>query len=245
MAHVSATRACAHRGDSAVRRENTLPAIRSAIDKGAAFVEIDVRLTADGDVVVVHDPTLERLWGDDRPIDAVPTAELARFGDAEHRPPLLRDVLAEFAATPSRLVIDMDDARFAAAAYEVAAASGIVVDWCGHIEAMRVLRALSTRARLWLPWRSVRPPVAADLAELAPVTVNAPFVLVDEEFVSAVHGLGHTVTAWTVDDDADLDQAVHLGIDTVTTNRLDRLQTLIAGAPVGVPAGAGAGKDAR
>lgn len=239
---LGATRACAHRGDSAVLRENTLPAIRSAIEKGAAFVEIDVRLTADGDVVVLHDATLDRLWGDDRPIDAVSTAELARFGDAEQRPPLLRDVIAEFTATPSRLVIDMDDARFAAAAaYEVAAASGVVVDWCGHIEAMRVLRGLSTEARLWLPWRSVTPPLAADLAELAPVTVNAPFAFVDEDFVSAVHELGHTVTAWTVDDRDDLARAVRLGIDTVTTNRLDRLQTLIAAVPVG----AGVGEDAR
>ncbi|WP_052241283.1 glycerophosphodiester phosphodiesterase [Microbacterium hominis] len=240
-AHLGATRTCAHRGDSAVLRENTLPAIRSAIDKGATFVEIDVRLTADGDVVVLHDATLERLWGDDRPIDAVPTAQLARFGDAEHRPPLLRDVLAEFAATPSRLVIDMEDARFAAAAYEVAAASGVVADWCGHLEAMRVLRALSSSARLWLPWRSAAPPVAADLVELAPVTVNAPFVLVDDDFVSAVHELGQTVTAWTVDDDADLARAVRLGIDTVTTNRLDRLQTVIAAVPVG----ARVGEDAR
>ncbi len=239
--HPGATRACAHRGDSAVLRENTLPAIRSAIDKGAAFVEIDVRLTADGDVVVLHDATLERLWGDDRPIEAVTTAELALFGDADQRPPLLREVITEFAATPSRLVIDMDDPRFATAAYEVAAASGVVVDWCGHLDAMRVLRTLSGEARLWLPWRSVRPPLAADLAELTPVTVNAPFVLVGQDFVSAVHDLGHTVTAWTVDDDADLARAVRIGIDTVTSNRLDRLQTMIAGAPVG----AGVGEDVR
>src|SRR5699024_9214407 len=50
--------ACAHRGDSARERENTLPAIRSAIDYGADYVEIDVRLSADGQVVVLHDPTL-------------------------------------------------------------------------------------------------------------------------------------------------------------------------------------------
>ncbi|EIC06416.1 glycerophosphoryl diester phosphodiesterase [Microbacterium laevaniformans OR221] len=222
------TRACAHRGDSAVERENTLPAIRSAVAKRAAFVEIDVRLTADGDVVVLHDATLERLWGDERAIDDVWTADLAAIGDGDHRPPLLAQVLADLVGAPTRLVIDMDAARFAAPAYEVVAASGVEVDWCGDVEAMRVLRSLSGEARLWMPWRSPSPPLAEDLAELAPVTVNVPFVLVDDDFVSAVHDSGYTVTAWTVDAEADLARAIRLEIDTVTTNRLDRLQALLA-----------------
>ena len=66
MTRPAGSRACAHRGDSWALRENTLPAVRSALAKGAAVVEIDVRLTADGDVVVLHDPTLARLWGDPR-----------------------------------------------------------------------------------------------------------------------------------------------------------------------------------
>ena len=57
------TFACAHRGDSSVYRENTLEAIKSAIEKGADVVEIDVHLSSDGEVIVIHDPTLERLWG--------------------------------------------------------------------------------------------------------------------------------------------------------------------------------------
>ena len=59
----SKTFACAHRGDSSRFRENTIIAIQSAIDAGAEVVEIDVHLSSDGEVVVIHDPTLERLWG--------------------------------------------------------------------------------------------------------------------------------------------------------------------------------------
>lgn len=226
-------RASAHRGDSSVFRENSLPAVRSAIAKGAEIVEIDVRLTADGDVVVLHDATLARLWNDPRPIAEVPTADLAAFGGPDERPPLLTEVLALFAGpntstATSRLVIDMDDARFAAPAHAVAAASGVVVDWCGDLDGMRVLRSLDAEARIWLPWRALRVPTAAELADLHPVTVNVPFPIADDAFVRGVHDLGLPVTVWTLDEPDDLARAFALGVDTITTNRLDRLQAMIA-----------------
>lgn len=220
-------RASAHRGDSSVFRENTLPAVRSAIAKGAEIVEVDVRLTADGEVVVLHDPTLERLWGDPRAIDRVTAAELAAFGGPDARPPLLADVLPLFDGVASRLVIDMDDARFAAPAHAVASAfttgTGTTVDWCGDLDGMRVLRSLDASARLWLPWRLLRVPSPAELAELDPVTVNVPFPIADDAFVRGIHDLGLSVTAWTLDEPDDLARALDLGVDTITTNRLDRL----------------------
>jgi glycerophosphoryl diester phosphodiesterase len=49
----------AHRGSPAFAPENTLAAFRQAVRDGASMVELDVRLSADGDVVVIHD---RRLW---------------------------------------------------------------------------------------------------------------------------------------------------------------------------------------
>ena len=50
----------AHRGDLAHAPENTLPAFLQALQKGADGVELDVKLTADGHVIVIHDSTLDR-----------------------------------------------------------------------------------------------------------------------------------------------------------------------------------------
>jgi glycerophosphoryl diester phosphodiesterase len=50
----------AHRGDLAYAPENTLPAFQQAIQKGADGVELDAKLTADGHVIVIHDPTVDR-----------------------------------------------------------------------------------------------------------------------------------------------------------------------------------------
>jgi glycerophosphoryl diester phosphodiesterase len=53
----------AHRGASAIAPENTLPAFAKAVEMGADYVECDVRLSADGEVVVIHDADLERVGG--------------------------------------------------------------------------------------------------------------------------------------------------------------------------------------
>jgi glycerophosphoryl diester phosphodiesterase len=53
----------AHRGDRSAHRENTMASFDSAIGKGANALEFDLRLTRDGRIVVLHDSTLDRLWG--------------------------------------------------------------------------------------------------------------------------------------------------------------------------------------
>lgn len=52
---------CAHRGVSALMPENTLPAFAAALALGADEIEFDVRMTKDGQMVVSHDGTLERI----------------------------------------------------------------------------------------------------------------------------------------------------------------------------------------
>lgn len=54
------TYACAHRGDNAKAPENTLPAIISAVEKGAPQIEFDVQTTSDGHLVIMHDSTVDR-----------------------------------------------------------------------------------------------------------------------------------------------------------------------------------------
>lgn len=56
----------AHRGDSHAAPENTLPAFAKAIDEGADAVELDVRCTRDGHLVVLHDRTLRRTTNVER-----------------------------------------------------------------------------------------------------------------------------------------------------------------------------------
>ena len=69
----------AHRGDSAHRPENTLASFASALEIGAAFAEFDVHLTRDGEVVVIHDATLERTTDGRGAVRNMTLAEIRRF----------------------------------------------------------------------------------------------------------------------------------------------------------------------
>ncbi|MDQ0757359.1 inositol monophosphatase family protein [Arthrobacter sp. B3I4] len=223
--------ACAHRGDTSRHRENTIAAVTSALAAGADFVEIDVRVTADGTVIVLHDPTLERLWGVDRAVSEMTREEIGSAGDGTQRIPLLAEVLPLFAASESTLLIDMDSAEPAAAAYEVASGSGVNVAWCGDLDGMRLIRSVDADARVWMPWDKPQPPTAADTAALAPEFINSDVRFVTPGLVRAVHALGYKVAVWTVDDEPGMLRMLDAGVDSVTTNRLPDLQRLLRGRP--------------
>src|SRR5262249_33847703 len=66
----------AHRGGALLWPENSLLAFRNAIDMGADFVEFDVHLSRDGEVIVIHDPTLDRTTTGVGPVRERTLAEL-------------------------------------------------------------------------------------------------------------------------------------------------------------------------
>lgn len=75
----------AHRGGAALAPENTLAAFRSAVDRwNVDMIELDVRASADGRCVVIHDPTVDRTTDGVGPVSAMSHAELAEL-DAGYR----------------------------------------------------------------------------------------------------------------------------------------------------------------
>ena len=219
----------AHRGDSARYRENTLVSIQSAIDNGADIVEIDVRLTSDAHVIVLHDSTLERLWG--FPINAADLSlnTIESIGFAEYRIPTLAAVLELINNSPSKLLIDMDTEINALPALKAVKESGIdssQIIWCGDLKAMQKIRASSQGARIWLPWNEVGTVDQVLLAEISPEYVNSHYSYWSREKVAAVHALGLKTAAWTIDDSPTMRWARAIGIDAITTNQLALLQSV-------------------
>jgi glycerophosphoryl diester phosphodiesterase len=106
----------AHRGDSAHRPENTLASFQSALEVGAGIVELDVQLSRDGHVVVIHDPTVDRTTNGKGPVGSLTLAELRalsagypeKFGTryTGERVPTLAEVLS-FLRGRARLMIEI------------------------------------------------------------------------------------------------------------------------------------------
>lgn len=237
-------RVLAHRGlltptgvDSAVW-DNTAGAFAAAHAAGAEFIETDCRVTADGDIVLFHDETLTRLFGDDRPVAEVRTNELADrlapFGGLLTVAEMLEmfpetrfniDVKMDAAATPLGSIIaphahrvlltSFSDARRTRAVAAVMAAGASIrpATSAGRQSMIRV-RLLSM---LHLsPARVLRDIDALQIPErYGAVKVLTPALL------DAAHRHDVEVHVWTVNDPDDMLRLVRSGVDGIVTDRAD------------------------
>ncbi len=220
----------AHRGASAALPENTLPAFARAIELGADVIEADVRLTKDGQALILHDATLDRTTSGSGRLRAL-TATKARALDAGGgaQLPSLTEVL-EIARGHVRVNLDIKEIE----AVAPAAAAVTALDMA------RSVSFISFLPEVWESLEAVNPgcPViqlvdsAAGLASMAMgdvgtqshmAGVGVPAAIVTESLVERMHRHGQGVFAWTVDDDAEMRRLIGLGVNGIVTNRIDVL----------------------
>ena len=226
----------AHRGASGQYPENTLLAFAKAREQGADALELDVRVTADGVPIVLHDPTLERTtngvgmaarlsWTEVRRVDA---------GRGE-RIPTLAEVLAGFPTTP--LLVEIKEPEAGPAALDVLRR---------HRAADRVLLGAFQRAAL-TPFRGtefarspVRPEVALFWAgsrlgwrvgigscrAFSVPEYSGRLRVVDPRFLGAARRAGLPVHVWTVDDPSQATRLRALGVCGIITNYPERMRGL-------------------
>jgi glycerophosphoryl diester phosphodiesterase len=213
----------AHRGEPVDHRENTLGAFAAALGLGADWVELDLRRTRDGEIVVLHDQTLERLWGVDSSVGDLDWAEVSRLGHGDVRVPSFRQVLE---AVPVPLMVDFTRREVvpgALAQVRQADALERALFVTGNVAALRQLRALSGEARIGLTWTDGEDPPLELLEELGAEYWNPWFGLLSEAGAARVHEAGRLVSTWTVDEAADMERVVAWGADAVVSNRVGAL----------------------
>src|SRR3954468_2682647 len=232
----------AHRGGAIEHLENTLPAFDACVALGYHFLETDVRVTSDGELVAFHDPTLDRVTDRTGRVDALPWREVqaALIGGRE---PILRlegllgawpdvrfnldikaaGVLAPLVRAIRRLkaehricLASFSDARVAAAR---------------RLFGPEVCTSLGPRGVAALRLSSYSPR-AAGLVRIQAGCAQAPLqlggrALVDERFVAAAHDRGLQVHVWTVDDPQECTSMLDLGVDGIMTDRPAMLRELL------------------
>jgi glycerophosphoryl diester phosphodiesterase len=226
----------AHRGASAYQPEHTLGACDLAIAQGADAIEVDVRPTRDGALVLVHDPTLLRTLGDPRAVAALDLAALEGLG-ADARPLTLDDVLERYART-TRLLIDLKDPTPASEARLIDALER------HRLHDRAIIQSFDTdavrRMAAVAPWLAVTPLYAHHRASIADLDTVASYATgvgawhraVDADLVDAAHARGLAVRAWTVDAPDDMRRLLRLGVDGLITNVPDVARSVAQGGGV-------------
>jgi glycerophosphoryl diester phosphodiesterase len=220
-----------HRGARRRAAENTLAAFQLAIEEGADGVELDVRLDADDEVVVIHDPTLLRVTGgkDARLIEDLTWNELSRVdvGNGEHVP-RLADVLSWARDGDTRVNIELksDVSRRGLLAWKVVrlvaaernAAERLILSSFDPRLVIATARALP-----WVPvgYLRERAPVPRRwLAQrgLGAAAVHPSAALTTRDAISGWQRAKLPVNVWTVNEPAEARRLDALGVDCLISD---------------------------
>jgi len=227
----------AHRGYSAVAPENTLPAFAAAVFGGATFVEFDVRTTADGVPVVIHDRTVDRttdgaghVW--ELTLDAIRALDAGSWFSPAYagvRVPTLAETLDLLAAPGPELLLEIKPpATLEQVKTIVEAAADLLprtIVQSFDPEVVRLVREVAPEVRRGL-LRLRFEADTADLArELGVVCCNPSVadVLGDPATVAELTGAGIDVMPWTANDMAEWPALAETGVAGLITDRVAEL----------------------
>jgi glycerophosphoryl diester phosphodiesterase len=232
-----------HRGGKTFAPENTLAAFLACWRNGGDACEMDVRLTRDGGLVVMHDPTVDRTTNGTGTVAEMPLAEVTALRVAGEPVPSLRDVLG---ALPSgrglqlHVKVEESDERttqLLRTLAEMLRTYGLE-ERC-HVLATepRALSIVESNPRLRLDVEIHGGPVGEALAKLGRAFFlegghrlkTSDFDLADDAMVRDAHREGIPLVSWARDSsDESVERLLRLGVDAIMTDYPERMAALIA-----------------
>jgi glycerophosphoryl diester phosphodiesterase len=242
----------AHRGGAGLAPENTLAAFNAGLAHHADFLELDVHLSKDGQLVVIHDATLARTTNLSGEVADYTAAELAAadasakfFGPVTVEPqpiPTLEQVLVLAkgrAGVQIEIKLRSDKSRYpgieakvvdALRAHEMLDEAVILsfdfptLQEIKRIEPQLRTCALISTAYLSSEGRAGPAQVAEDIAALRAEYAGVNHTWLTDALIAALTGRGLQVGAWTVNDPADIRRLATLGVAFITSDRPDLLE---------------------
>jgi len=221
----------AHRGNARAAPENTLSAMRKAIESGADYAELDVQQTADGVVVLLHDRDLKRVAGVSRRLDELSYAEVRRLdvgswfdpSFAGERIPTLDEVI-NLCRGKIRLNIEMKffgpDRRLVREVTRIIREQEFESDCLItslNYDALTEVKQRNPRLRTGLT-------VAQALGDISRLEVDALSVRADHlsnELLRAAYRRGLEVHVWTLNDARQMAQQIKRGVQNIITGDPD------------------------
>ena len=245
----------AHRGASHEAPDNTLPAFLLAAELGADGIELDVQLTSDGELVVIHDFVLENTTDGQGPVRDKTLAELKELDAggwfdpvfSGERIPTLQEVIE---AAGHRLLLNIELKTTSLQDDGLAAAVVRVIE-DNHLLDQTIVSSFNPlavwRVKVKNPWILTGLLYAPHMPLIArrpwlrhlvhPDALHPHYSLADDQHVHWANTRGYRVHTWTADEPGDMWQLKQRGVDLIITSRPDILaQVLGIGPGQGHPA---------
>ena len=215
-----------HRGAAGHAPENTLAAIQKGIALGVDFVELDVRRTADGVLVVLHDATVNRTTNGKGRIDrlCLQDIETLNAGDGEHIP-TLEEVL-KLASGRAGLMLELKIRGAAQQTIETVRKAGIrsSVIYASFLhDELKHVRTVDPTASLMVLFGVLSRATVARTVKCAASYVGLRHDKATRVLVDSFHRANLLVFVYTANAPSDIQHALSLGVDGVISNFPDRI----------------------
>ncbi len=233
----------AHRGAFCTSRypENTLDAFKTAVEQGADGFELDVRLSRDGEIVVFHDRSLQRLMGVEKPVSRLNYSGIRKLNflssprDSETYVPTLKDIFREFGSTVVYNIEVKSSSLF----------NGEMIDRLGNL-----IREYKLTERVWVScfnpvflyfWNKKFPAISTGylfeswnwvtrwFSRLRFVQALHPSVSLLNDY-HQIRSLGKPICYWTVNSEQELKSLRHMQVAGIITDDLPLTRRIILNA---------------
>ncbi len=216
-----------HRGAAGLEPENTLRSFCRAAAEGADAVELDLRLTRDGRLVVLHDPTVDRTTNGNGPVAGMTLDEIQRLdAGLGERIPTLEETLD---AVELPIYAELKAVEAAGPLADLILARGLA----GRVTPISFQAEALRRIKLSLPDLPVGLIVSGAVYSLATalqigaVLVSLEAAYLDAAAVESCREASLRVTVWTVNEPEEMRRVLGLEVDGVVTDRPDLLAELV------------------
>ncbi len=235
---ITRTQITAHRGASSSAPENTMYAFRSAAESGADYIELDVQLTSDGQLVVFHDEKLDRVTDGKGKLKDHTYAELqqlsagVKFGGefADAKIPLLSEVFEELGGN---ILYNVEIKDYGGTDLTVAKTVETIEEFGLENSCYITSFSYSVLKKV----KSVSPDIKTGLiANTSASSINKSkyidalsmnHLFVNSSVVNNAHQNGKRIFVWTVDNTNDIQRMSALGVDNIITNRPAKAAELV------------------
>jgi glycerophosphoryl diester phosphodiesterase len=221
-----------HRGAPAAEPENTLGSFRRALALGVAALELDIQLSKDGRLAVIHDETLDRTTNGRGPVHDFTLAELRRLDAGKGEPvPSLEEVF-DLVKGKAHLLVELKHPEAAPAllrffrdhqAFEGATAISF---WHPAVKSMKEQEPRLQTGALMVGCPA-NPVGLAQAAAAGTLVLNYRYV--NRELVDAARRRGIKVIVWNIDDPETLKPYLDMNLDAICTNRPQEIIDYIKG----------------
>ena len=210
-----------HRGAKAYETENTLESFRKAIELGANAIELDVRISGDSKLIVIHDDNLKKVFGKDVQIKESTLEELKQLTD--NRIVTFDEALRFINRKVEKILVELKDTGYERDVLDIIRKEKLedrVIVVSFHEEALANVRALDRKIETGLIYTKFKKPIDAALKLNAQYLVPL-YRFVHRRDIAKAHKSNLKVIVWTVNTIIEVQNFIAKDVDGIATDKPD------------------------